>query len=246
MDHMLYIGMAGARASQQAQTTLINNLANASTAGFRADFHALLSNEVAGPGHASRINPVSAERYSQLTPGNVAQTGRDLDVAISGSGWLAVEDAAGAEAYSRRGDLQLTADGRLLNGAGQQLLGDNGPVVIPPHGSMTIGQDGTISIVPLGQGPNTLAVVDRLRLVELDEKQVIKGDDGLMRQRDGEPGQASASVGLVSGALEGSNVNAVAAMVDMINLSRTYEMQVKMMQTAKDMADSGTRLMRLE
>lgn len=246
MDHMLYVGMNGARATQLAQATAVNNLANASTTGFRADFHSLLAREVAGPGHASRFNAVSSERASQLESGPIEQTGRDLDVAINGQGWFAVQDAQGNEAYSRRGDLQLSVDGRLLNGAGQPVLGENGPMVIPPHRSLTIGSDGTVSIVPEGQGPETLAVIDRLRLVTLDEGQVIKGDDGLMRQQDGKSGEASASVQLVSGSLEGSNVNAVEAMVSMINLSRTYEMQVKLMQTAKELSDSGTRLMRLE
>ncbi|MEL0028311.1 MAG: flagellar basal body rod protein FlgF, partial [Perlucidibaca sp.] len=229
-----------------AQATAVNNLANASTAGFRADFHSLLAQEIAGPGHASRINAVSSQRASQLESGPVEQTGRDLDVAINGDGWFAVQDAQGQEAYSRRGDMQLTADGRLLNGAGQPVMGENGPVVIPPHRSLTIGSDGTISIVPEGQGAESLAVIDRLRLVTLDERQVIKGDDGLMRQQDGKPGEPSASVRVASGSLEGSNVNAVEAMVSMINLSRTYEMQVKLMQTAKELSDSGTRLMRLE
>jgi len=246
MDHMLYVGMNGARATQLAQATAVNNLANASTTGFRADFHSLLAREVTGPGHASRVNAVSSERASQLESGPIEQTGRELDVAINGQGWFAVQDAQGEEAYSRRGDFQLTADGRLLNGAGQPVLGENGPVVIPPHRSLTIGSDGTVSIVPEGQGPETLAVIDRLRLVTLDERQVIKGDDGLMRQQDGRPGTPSASVKVASGSLEGSNVNAVEAMVSMINLSRTYEMQVKLMQTAKELSDSGTRLMRLE
>ncbi len=246
MDHMLYVGMNGARATQMAQATAVNNLANASTTGFRADFHSLLAREVAGPGHASRFNAVSSERASQLDSGPIEQTGRDLDVAINGQGWFAVRDAQGGEAYSRRGDFQITADGRLLNGAGQPVLGENGPVVIPPHRSLTIGSDGTLSIIPEGQGADTLATIDRLRLVTLDEQQVIKGDDGLMRQQNGKSGETSASVQVMSGSLEGSNVNAVEAMVSMINLSRTYEMQVKLMQTAKELSDSGTRLMRLE
>lgn len=246
MDHMLYIGMNAARATQQAQATAVNNLANASTTGFRSDFHSLLTSEIAGPGHASRFNATSTERASNLDPGPIQQTGRDLDIALQGKGWFAVQDAQGGEAYSRRGDLQVQADGRVLNGAGQPVLGENGPLVLPPHSSVTIGQDGTVSVVPLGQGANTLATVDRLKLVALDETQVAKGDDGLMRQIDGKPGEPSAAVQVISGALEGSNVNAVEAMVDMISLSRTYEMQVKLMATAKELSDAGTRLMRLE
>lgn len=246
MDHMLYVGMTGARAIQLAQTTNANNLANASTAGFRADFHNLMAEAVTGPGLATRFNTVSSERASQLHAGAIQQTGRELDVSVTGEGWLAVQDAQGKEAYSRRGDLQITVTGQLLNGAGQPVLGENGPVSIPPHSSLTIGRDGSVSVIPLGQGADTLAVVDRIKLVTLDQSQVIKGNDGLMRQQDGQDGEVSAAIGLQSGSLEGSNVNTVDAMVNMISLSRSYEMQVKMMNTAKELADTGTRLMRLE
>ena len=246
MDHMLYVGMTGARAMQLAQATNANNLANASTSGFRADFHQLMAETVTGPGLATRVNAVAGERASQLQAGPIQQTGRELDVAITGEGWLAVQDGQGKEAYSRRGDLQITVTGQLLNGAGQPVLGENGPVSIPPHSSLTIGRDGSVSVIPLGQGADTLAVVDRIKLVTLDQSQVIKGNDGLMRQQDDKAGEVSAAIGLQSGSLEGSNVNTVDAMVNMISLSRSYEMQVKMMQTAKDMADTGTRLMRLE
>ena len=246
MDHMLYVGMTGARAIQLAQTTNANNLANASTAGFRADFHNLMAEAVTGPGLATRFNTVSSERASQLQAGAIQQTGRELDVSVTGEGWLAVQDAQGKEAYSRRGDLQITVTGQLLNGAGQPVLGENGPVSIPPHSSLTIGRDGSVSVIPLGQGADTLAVVDRIKLVTLDQSQVIKGNDGLMRLRDGQDGEVSAAIGLQSGSLEGSNVNTVDAMVNMISLSRSYEMQVKMMNTAKELADTGTRLMRLE
>ncbi|MES2719401.1 MAG: flagellar basal body rod protein FlgF [Pseudomonadota bacterium] len=246
MDHMLYVGMTGARATQLAQTTNANNLANASTAGFRADFHNLMAETVSGPGLATRVNTVARERASHLEAGAIQQTGRELDVAVTGEGWLAVQDADGKEAYSRRGDLQISVTGQLLNGAGEPVLGENGPVSIPPHSSLSIGRDGSVSVIPLGQGADTLAVIDRIKLIKLDHDQVIKGDDGLMRQQDGKPGEVSAQLGLQSGSLEGSNVNTVDAMVNMISLSRSYEMQVKMMQTAKEMADSGTRLMRLE
>jgi len=246
MDHMLYVGMTGARAIQLAQTTNANNLANASTAGFRADFHNLMAEAVSGPGLATRVNTVARDRASHLDAGSIQQTGRELDVSVSGEGWLAVQDADGKEAYSRRGDLQITATGQLLNGAGQPVLGEGGPVSVPPHSSLTIGRDGSVSVIPLGQSADTLAVIDRIKLVTLDQAQVVKGNDGLMRQQDGKPGEVSAAISLQSGSLEGSNVNTVDAMVTMISLSRSYEMQVKMMQTAKEMADSGTRLMRLE
>lgn len=246
MDRMLYLGMTGAKHTQLSMTTNANNLANVSTAGFRADFHALLEEQIAGPGFATRFNAMSGDRATNLAPGPVRSTGRALDVAVNGDGWLVVRAPDGGEAYTRRGDLHVTPDGLLVNGAGLQVMGDGGPVAIPEHQSLTIGDDGTVSIVPMGQGPETLAVVDRLRLVTLDTADAVKGSDGLIRHGDGRPGIPTAEAKLISGSLEMSNVNAVDALVNMIDLSRQFEMQVKMMKTAQDLADANSRMMRLE
>lgn len=246
MDRMLYVGMTGAKHVQLAQTANSNNLANVSTAGFRSDFHTLLPEQIDGPGYATRSNGVSGQQATNQQPGVIRDTGRQLDVAINGDGWLAVQAQDGSEAYTRRGDFHITANGLLLNGAGQQVLGEGGPVALPEHQSVMIGNDGTISVVPLGQGPETQVVVDRLKIVNLDANQVEKGLDGLMRNRDGSPGVPTTESTLISGSLEASNVNSVEAMVNMISLSRQYEMQVKVMSTAKDIADTGVRLMRIE
>lgn len=246
MDRMLYLGMTGAKHLQLAQATNANNLANASTAGFRADFHSVFNQEIEGPGLATRANAVMGGESVDTSAGAIQTTDNPMDIAINGDGWFAVSTADGGEAYTRRGDLRLSADGLLINGAGQHILGDGGLLALPEHQSLSIGSDGTVSIVPLGQGPDTQVVIDRIRMVKLDENQISKGQDGLIRQRDGNAGVASADISLVSGALESSNVNAVDAMVNMISFSRAFEMEVKMMSTAGELADAGSRMMRME
>lgn len=247
MDKLLYIGMMGAKNTQQAQATNANNLANVSTAGFRGDFQNLLSRQVAGPGMETRFNPALEGQVSDFSTGAVTTTGRDLDVAIRGEkGWFAVQAADGSEAYSRRGDFKISADGILLNGAGQPVMGDGGPVAIPEHESLMIGEDGTVSIVPLGQGSESVATVDRIRLVDAAPTDLEKGRDGLMRMRNGGVAETSSEIRISAGSLESSNVNTVDAMVTMIALARQFEMQVKVMSAADSMAETGSKLLRLE
>lgn len=246
MDRLLFIGMTGAKQSQLAQTTNANNLANVNTAGFRGDFHSLVSAPVPGPGFETRANVIDSGQQSDFSHGAIMSTGRELDVAIRGEGWFAVQSNDGSEAYSRRGDFHLTSDGMLVNGAGLAVMGDGGPVAVPEHESLMIGDDGTVSIVPLGQGPESLATVDRIRLVEIAPNELEKSNDGLMRMRNGGNAEVSANVRIGSGNLEASNVNSVDAMVNMISLSRHFEMQVKMMSTAETLDEAGGRLMRME
>ncbi|MBD2858415.1 flagellar basal-body rod protein FlgF [Spongiibacter sp. KMU-158] len=246
MDRLLFIGMNGVKQTELAQTINANNLANASTAGFRADFQALMAAPVEGVGLDTRSNTINVGKSSDFQSGQIVSTGNPLDVAISGEGFFAVQDSDGNEAYSRRGDFKLTTDGMLLNGAGQPVMGDGGPVAIPEHQSLSIGADGTVSIVPLGLGAETLVTVDRIRLVNPDTKQLAKGDDGLFRLRNGGQADADASVSIRTGHIENSNVNTVDAMVKMISLARQYEMQVKVMSNANTLAETSARLMRIE
>lgn len=246
MDRLVFLGMTGAKHTQMAQTNNANNLANMSTAGFRGDFQSLIAETINGPGMETRANVVSAGTQTDFSPGAVMSTGRDLDVAIRGEGWFAVQAADGSEAYSRRGDFSLTSDGMLINGAGLAVMGDGGPVAIPEHQSLSIGDDGTVSIVPLGQGPESQVIVDRIRLVNADPAQLQKGEDGLLRLKDGSQAETSADVRISSGNLESSNVNSVDAMVNMIALARQFEMQVKVMNTAEKLDEAGGRLMRIE
>ncbi|PCI07305.1 MAG: flagellar biosynthesis protein FlgF, partial [Gammaproteobacteria bacterium] len=216
MDRMLFVAMSGAKETMKAQAINTNNLANANTVGFRADFQSSLSQQVYGPGHPSRVYATTNAAGVDYSYGSIISTSRELDVAVNGNGWLAVQAADGSEAYTRAGDLRIDSVGRVTNGAGFALLGNGGPISIPAHNKLQIGADGTISIQPIGQSVDTLAIVDRIKLVNPDNNQLVKGLDGLMRMRDGQNAQVDSAVGVIAGSLESSNVNTVGAMVRMI------------------------------
>jgi flagellar basal-body rod protein FlgF len=243
MDRLVYVAMSGAKETLRAQAANNHNLANASTTGFRADLSAFQSRAVQGAGEPSRVYATNSSVGWVATNGQLLQTGRDLDVAINGSGWLAVQGPDGREAYTRAGDLRIDADGTLKNGAGHAVLGDGGPIIVPPNASLTVAGDGSVSIVPLGQSPTTVATVGRIKLVNPDAGAVTRGSDGLFRMKDGSDASADASVHLVSGATETSNVNVAETMTQMIELARRYELQVKAIRTAEEDAASGTRLL---
>ena len=242
---MVYVAMTGARQAMLSQTVNANNLANASTLGFRADLHQFESHPVPGAGFESRIKVTGDTPGWNFQSGPMQETGRALDVAVQGRGWIAVQGPGGGEVYTRAGDLRLGSGGVLTNGAGQVVLGDGGPIAVPPFDQLLIGDDGTVSIVPLGQTANTLATVDRIRLVDPEPAELYKDSEGLIRLRDGGQADAAANVRLASGVLEGSNVNAVASMISMLELTRHYEMQVKLMKAADDNAAQAARLMQL-
>ncbi len=245
MDRMLYIAMTGARETMTSQAVNTNNLANASTTGFRADMESFLSQPVQGPGFPARVYSVIGGAGVDLTGGSIKSTGRELDVAVKGEGWIAVQAPNGSEAYTRAGDFQVDSFGILTTGAGYPVLGEGGPIAVPPNGKLDIGADGTITVQPLGQGINALAIVDRIKLVNPSPAGLTKGEDGLMRLRGGALAEADAAVQLVSGALESSNVNAVESMVRMIELARQFETQIKMMKTAEDNDRATAELMRM-
>lgn len=243
MDRMIYLAMSGAKQIALAQASNSHNLANASTTGFRADLDAFASLPVHGPTHASRVYASDERAGVNLDTGVVTSTGRDLDVAVNGTGYIAVQAPDGAEAYTRAGDLRVTAQGLLTTGAGHPVMGNGGPLALPPFDRIQIGADGTISILPLGQGGGSLAVVDRIKLVNPPDTAISKRADGLLATA--EPTPADASVRLESGALESSNVNTVEALVNMIELARLFEMNVKTMNAAADNEASTNQLLRL-
>lgn len=244
MDRYLYLAMTGAKHALKAQQVNNHNLANANTPGFRADLNSLLSRPMTGPGYPSRVYSVETSLGSSFTQGHIMTTGRDLDVAINGPGWLAVQARDGTEAYTRRGDLQVASGGLLETGDGQLVLGNGGPVAVPPAKRVTIGTDGTITVIPVGQPDNAPVVLDRLRLVNPPAAQLQKGDDGLFHLKGGGTAAPDARVSVVSGALEGSNVNTVDALVTMIDNARHFETYVKLMETAKSDDEAGQRLLR--
>jgi flagellar basal-body rod protein FlgF len=245
MDKSLYIAMSGAKQTLLAQTANANNLANAQTSGFKSDLEQFRSMPVYGPGFPTRVYAMAERPGTDMSPGAVQQTGRDLDVAIDGEGWLAVQGADGKEAYTRAGDLRITPDGLLQTGTGLQVLGQDGPISVPPSQKLEIGKDGSISVIPLGATSTNLATVDRIKLVKPALDNLEKRNDGLMHVKDGKPVEASADVSLIQGAVESSNVNAISAMVDMIELSKNFELQTKVMKSADENAGASARLMQM-
>ncbi|CAI8804951.1 flagellar basal-body rod protein FlgF [Methylocaldum szegediense] len=245
MDRALYVAMSGAKQILLAQASNANNLANANTPGFRADFEQLRSMPVFGNGYPSRVYAMTERPGTDLSMGSLQTTGRDLDVAINGEGWIAVQARDGSEAYTRAGNLQITPSGQLVTGSGLPVLGNAGPIAIPPAQKVEIGTDGTISIVPQNANPAALAILDRIKLVKPDKSLLEKGEDGLMRVRNGAPVAATNEVQLVTGSLEGSNVSTVEELVQMIELARQFEYQIKLMKTVEDNGNAGTTLMRI-
>ena len=244
MDRMLYVAMSGASETLIAQGNASNNLANANTSGFLADFNQFRSMPVFGDGQPTRVYALDERPQTNFSHGAVTRTGRDLDVAVKDGGWIAVQSRDGSEAYTRRGDLKLDSNGVLTTGNGLQVMGNSGPIALPPYDTIQIGTDGTISIRPQGAAASELAVIDRIKLVDPQYDLMTKGEDGLMRLNDGSEAAASSGQRLASGTLESSNVNIVNEMVNMIELSRRYEMQVKLMKTAEETAASSASILR--
>jgi len=245
MDTSLYVAMSGAKQILLAQATNSHNLANVNTTGFKADLSQFRSMPVYGPGHPSNVYAMAERPGIDFDLGTVQQTGRELDVSISGEGWMAVETADGTEAYTRAGDLRVTPSGLLTTSTGLPVLGDSGLMNIPEVEKIEIGSDGTISVIPLGASSTELSAIGRIKLVNPDLAALTKGHDGLFRRKDGLPADFSADVSLVSGTVEGSNVSVVDAMVSMIELARGFDMQVKMMKTASENEAASAQLMRI-
>ncbi|KGE78534.1 flagellar basal body rod protein FlgF [Halomonas sp. ND22Bw] len=249
MDRILYTAMSGARQSMEQQAVVSHNLANASTTGFRAQLHAMRAVPVEGDGRLdTRASVAASTPGADTSPGPMTRTGRTLDVAMKGDAWLAVQAPDGSEAYTRRGDLQVDGDG-LLRSAGHPVIGEGGPVQVPLGAQVSLGADGTISAIAPGQGPDALVPVGRLKLATPGPDGLERGVDGLFRApgQDGQPGllPADDDAKLISGALEGSNVNPVETMVSMIDVARRYEMQTKVMSTADENDQRANSLLSL-
>ena len=245
MDKYLYLAMNGAAQAMLAQQSNANNLANVSTTGFKATLDHFQSRPLSGPGFQDRVYAVDEAAGADFRPGALITTGRDLDLAISADGWFAVQAADGSTAYTRRGDFRIDPNGLLLNGANQIVLGEGGPITVPQFESLVVGRDGTISVRASGQSADSLVAVDRIRVVSAAAGQLQRGEDGLFRSTDGGELPPDASLTVTSGALEASNVNAVEAMVRMIDYARYYEHQVKLMNLASENDAASASLMRM-
>jgi flagellar basal-body rod protein FlgF len=200
---------------------------------------------VFGETYASRVYAMEENPGTNFISGALQETGRDLDVAVNGEGWIAVQAADGSEAYTRAGELKVDSLGVLRTGNGLPVMGQGGPIALPPFEKITIGSDGTISIQSVGAGPESVAQVERIKLVNPELQQLYKGGDGLMRQRNGLAAPADAAVSIVTGFVEGSNVNAVESLTELISLSRQFELHVKMMNMAEENSESSARLLQL-
>ena len=245
MDRLIYTAMTGAHQVMEQQATVANNLANASTTGFRAQVDTFRAVPVTGAALATRTQVQDASVAADFTPGPIQQTGRDLDLALQGAGWFTVQAADGKEAYTRSGALKVNANGILQTEKGLTVLGESGPLTVPPDTSLLVGKDGTLSTVTPGSSPAEIAVLGRLKLVNPPAKDLQRGDDGLFRRRDGKPAVADPSVVVIGGALEGSNVNVVDAMVRMISLWRQFDMHMNLLKNAEGNASKASQILSL-
>lgn len=245
MDKMLYIAMSGAKQNMHALSVNANNLANAKTTGFKADLANARSMQAFGEGMPTRVFSMTERASQNFDSGSFLTTGRDLDVAIQGEGWLAVQIQDGSEAYTRNGQLRLNDNGALETSSGDIVLGETGPIFLPlPVNNINIASDGTIMVQPEGAPSTVQDEVARIKFVNPDNRLIEKGTDGLFRRKDGNIEPADITVSVASRALESSNVNPVSEMTDMIALQRQFEMQLKLMKTAEEVDRSSDSLLR--
>ncbi len=245
MDKLLYIAMSGAKQNMQALSINANNLANAKTTGFKADLAQARSMQAFGEGQPTRVFSMTERASQNFDSGALLTTGRDLDIAIEGEGWFAVQDGAGEVAYTRNGHLRVTPEGALETNSGDLVVGAGGPIYLPlPVNNIQINRDGVIMVQPEGAPVTEQEEVARLDLVNPDVRMLVKGQDGLFRRKDGEAAQVDTSVKVLGGTLEASNSNPLSDMTDMIALQRQFEMQLKMMKTAEEIDASSSALLR--
>ncbi len=244
MDHMIYTAMTGANAAAQRQSVLSNNLANASTTGFRAELSTFRAVPLQGEGASTRVFALEATSGYRDTAGAVQRTGRSLDAMATGNSWFAVQGLDGTEAYSRNGAFEVSSTGQMLTGTGLPVLSDGGaPIDVPQGAEVTLGSDGTITAKVAGQPPSAIGKL-KLATPTADDP-LVRGDDGLFRARSGEPVAQDPAARLLPGALEGSNVNPVESMVGMIAASRQFEQQMRLLTTAETNDRTASKLLSL-
>jgi flagellar basal-body rod protein FlgF len=245
MDRVIYIAMTGAREITRQQAAVSHNLANVSTSGFRQELNVFRALPVVGEGARTRAFVVETTPRTDFTQGAIQVTGRPLDVAVKGAGWIAVRDAAGQEAYTRMGNLHVSQNGILQTVNGLGLVGDAGPLALPPDQDVLIAKDGTVSTVPIGQDLASVAIAGRIKRVNPPERDLVRGEDGLFRLASGRPAEADANVELISGALESGNVNPAETLVNMVSLARQFEMQMKVLSAAQENHRSADKMLTL-
>ncbi|MDP2823745.1 MAG: flagellar basal-body rod protein FlgF [Sulfuritalea sp.] len=247
MDRLIYTAMTGASQTLNRQAAVAHNLANVSSTGYRAEEHRLRAVQVQSnaqqKGLATRAFAVDASTHTDYTPGPMMITGRPLDMAVQGAGWIAVQLADGSEAYTRNGSFEINVNGILQTRNGLPVQGDGGPIAIPPDVKISVGVDGTISVLPESGAQNTVSVIGRVKLVNPPETDLVRGEDGLFRLRDRSAAAIDERVKVAAGTLEGSNVNPAEQMVTMISLARQFEMQMKMLSAADANDRAATQIL---
>jgi flagellar basal-body rod protein FlgF len=243
MDRVIYIAMTGAREITRQQAAVAHNLANVSTHGFKKELNVFRALPVVGEGAKTRAYVLQTTPRTDFSTGGIQQTGRPMDVAIRGAGWIAVQGPDGREAYTRMGQLEVGQNGILQTVNGLIVLGDGGPIAVPPDQDVAIAADGTVSSIPVSENRNAVTIAGRIRLVNPPEDTLVRGQDGLFRRRDGQPAPADANVTLAVGALETSNVNPAEALVNMISLSRQFELQMRLLRSADENARAADKLL---
>ncbi|GAA4768352.1 flagellar basal body rod protein FlgF [Stakelama sediminis] len=246
MDRLIYTAMSGLKSQMAAQAAIANNIANASTIGYRADRINFDRMMVQGDGFDSR-QPTDGEVVDMdRSAGTMESTGRPLDVAVADDSWIAVQATDGTEAYTRRGDLKVADSGVLETGDGFPVMGSGGPITVPPYKKIMIADDGTISIEPLGGQPGAAPqVIGQIKLANAEGSDTVKGTDNLLHVKGGGVLPQNMDGRVVSGSLEQSNVNLTQSLVDMIENQRSYEVQANLLRDAKKMDESGASVMRL-
>jgi flagellar basal-body rod protein FlgF len=243
MDKLIYTAMTGAKHILTQQAAVSHNMANATSTGFRTEMHKFRAVDVQDSPLASRSFVVDASVATDFRPGPLQLTGRTYDVAVEGKGWFAVQGADGQEAYTRNGSFELSAEGVLQTRDGRAVIGDGGPITVPPDNQIVIGKDGSISAIPTTGDKNAVNVIGRLKLVNPPEAELRRGEDGLFRTAGGAPAPADEAVQVAGGYLEGSNVNVVDQMVNMISLARQFEMQTQLLRKAESNDQVATKLL---
>jgi len=247
MDRLIYTAMTGASQTLNRQAAVAHNLANVSTSGYRAEEHRLRAVQVqlndARNGLPTRAFVADASTHTDYSTGPLLQTDRALDFAVQGQGWIAVQMPDGSEAYTRAGSFELNINGILQTRNGLPVQGDGGPISIPPEVKITVGVDGSISVLPENGAQNLVNVMGRIKLVNPPEADLVRGEDGLFRLRGGGAAPLDEQVRLAAGYIEGSNVNPAEQMVTMISLARQFEMQMKMLSTADANDKAGTQIL---
>ncbi len=242
MDRLIYTALSGASQTMSRQAAVANNLANLSTTGYRAEEHRLRAVQIQSSALPTRAFAVDASTHTNFQPGPMQSTGRVLDIAVQGQGWIAVALPDGGEAYTRSGSLQLDVNGVLQARNGLPVQGDGGPISVPPDVKISIGDDGSVSVIPQTGAQNTVNAIGRIKLANPAETDLVRGADGLFRLKEGSAADADANVRIASGYLEGSNVNPVEQMVSMISLARQFEMQMKLLSTASSNDQSAAQV----